>query len=213
MAQKRDPRGSALCALRDQLRQGRHRPGAPLTISDIAQELGLSPTPIREALAHLAGEGLIQERRGLGYFADSLDSDGLAELYQLHQLYVVAALAAPRRRGAGPAPGAEVPRTDWADVTAALDPAQATEVLFAALVAASGARALALAHRRLSDRLGPSRRVEDQVLGDLSVVLAELVRLSGMNDRTGLRIAIELYHQKRVSAAPDIVAALRNIWA
>ena len=55
----RDPFGEALSELRMRLRQGELRPGAPLVVMDLAQSLGLSATPVREALAFLAGEGLI----------------------------------------------------------------------------------------------------------------------------------------------------------
>ena len=78
----RDPFGEALSELRMRLRQGELRPGAPLVVMDLAQSLGLSATPVREALAFLAGEGLIEGRRGAarGYLAGRLGSAEIADL-------------------------------------------------------------------------------------------------------------------------------------
>ena len=59
---RRDTFGLALNELRVRVRDGRAAPGTPLMVSDLAEELKLSPTPVREALAWLAGEG----RRWLG---------------------------------------------------------------------------------------------------------------------------------------------------
>ena len=55
----RDPYGAALFALRRMMRQGRFVWGEPLVIKTLSAELRLSATPVREAMACLAGEGLI----------------------------------------------------------------------------------------------------------------------------------------------------------
>ncbi|MFN3487458.1 MAG: GntR family transcriptional regulator, partial [Planctomycetota bacterium] len=58
----------ALTAVRDRLQSGALPPGARATAVDLADDLGLSTTPVREALSRLAGEGLLEDRRGQGYF-------------------------------------------------------------------------------------------------------------------------------------------------
>ena len=55
----RDPFGAVLEALRGQIRSGQLPPGEPLIVMDLARALGISATPVREGLAYLAGEGLI----------------------------------------------------------------------------------------------------------------------------------------------------------
>lgn len=68
MARKRpESFAIALDWLRADLRAGTHPAGARLTAGAIAERLQLSPTPVREALSHLAGEGLLDDRRGQGY--------------------------------------------------------------------------------------------------------------------------------------------------
>jgi DNA-binding GntR family transcriptional regulator len=67
-------------------------PGAPLRPPDLAQRMGLSPTPVKDALARLAGEGLVEYRPGLGPFvaaptvAEIVDLYGCRLMCELHAL-------------------------------------------------------------------------------------------------------------------------------
>ena len=54
-----EPFHVALATLRERLRTGVYRPGVRITAVDLADELRLSNTPVREALARPAGEGLV----------------------------------------------------------------------------------------------------------------------------------------------------------
>ena len=63
-----EPFHVALSALRERLQNGTLAPGARATAVDLADQLGLSTTPVREALSRLTGEGLLEDRRGQGYF-------------------------------------------------------------------------------------------------------------------------------------------------
>ena len=204
MSRNQDPSPSALAIIREKLRHGCYPPGAALTISDLAQEMRLSPTPVREALAHLAGEGLVVERRGLGYFAELLDAQGLVELYDLHHLLVAAALVRPRRwtpDGPGPAMHGAAGTPGAAD---------ATEALFDAIVSAAGDTTLRAAHRRVADRLAAVRRVEPWVIGDPVVELAQLADHFARGDTDGLLVSTADYHARRAAAAADLIAALRS---
>ena len=84
----RDPFGQALCVLRRTLRDGGLAPGQHLPINDIALALGLSASPVREALSRLCGEGLIEDRRGLGYFTRILPTEDIVGLLELEQAHV-----------------------------------------------------------------------------------------------------------------------------
>src|SRR3546814_4477320 len=58
-------------------------PHEPLAITELADRLGVSGTPIREALTRLHAEGLLIWEPGKGFSAKSLS---LAELRNLHDL-------------------------------------------------------------------------------------------------------------------------------
>ncbi|MEO6089338.1 MAG: GntR family transcriptional regulator [Umezawaea sp.] len=55
-------RDRALTAIRDAIVGGDLAPGTPIKDVDLAEELGLSRTPVREALARLTDEGLVETK-------------------------------------------------------------------------------------------------------------------------------------------------------
>jgi DNA-binding GntR family transcriptional regulator len=57
------------------------QPGMRLRPEDLAARMGLSPTPVKHALARLAGEGLVKHRAGLGPFVAEATVEEVAELY------------------------------------------------------------------------------------------------------------------------------------
>ncbi|WP_404413614.1 GntR family transcriptional regulator [Brevundimonas vesicularis] len=92
---QRDPFGTALASLRTAIEDGL-APGQHLSVADIAASLNLSTSPVREALSRLCGEGLIEDRRGLGYFTRATPLEDILGLLDLEAAHV--RLAA---RGAG----------------------------------------------------------------------------------------------------------------
>lgn len=57
----------------------------------LAQAMGVSRTPIREALNRLASEGFVTLRPNRGFFVRSLSTDGILDLYELRQIIECAA--------------------------------------------------------------------------------------------------------------------------
>jgi len=64
----------------DAIDQGDFAPGTPLVESDLADRLGLSRTPIREALQRLETQAILH-RDGRSLIVSSLDHDQMGELY------------------------------------------------------------------------------------------------------------------------------------
>ncbi len=64
----------------DAIDQGHYAPGSPLVESDLAERLGLSRTPIREALQRLETQAILR-RDGRSLIVSSLDHDQIGELY------------------------------------------------------------------------------------------------------------------------------------
>ncbi|MGW0169242.1 GntR family transcriptional regulator [Streptomyces sp. NPDC003343] len=62
-------------ALRDEVLAGRLRPGQEFTVKEIAEQYGVSATPVREALVDLSAQGLLDavQHRGFAVRAFSLD--------------------------------------------------------------------------------------------------------------------------------------------
>lgn len=55
-------RDTAYEAIRDAIVRGDIPPGAPVRDADLAERLGLSRAPVREALSRLIGEGLVESK-------------------------------------------------------------------------------------------------------------------------------------------------------
>ena len=71
--------------LRLKLARGELAPGSRLVNRALADELGISFTPVREAINQLASEGLVEYVRGGGAFVRRLDRRSLVELYDLRE--------------------------------------------------------------------------------------------------------------------------------
>ncbi|MDT3677743.1 MAG: GntR family transcriptional regulator [Burkholderiaceae bacterium] len=78
-------------ALRTQLRNGRIAAGRPLQEVQLAQQLGVSRTPVREALTRLAGEGLLV-LSGRSFVVPALTIDDAEDIYEVRFLLETAAM-------------------------------------------------------------------------------------------------------------------------
>lgn len=69
--------------LRDRICLLRYPPGAMLSENVLAEEFGVSRTPIRQALQRLEFEGLVASQRGIGTMVKTVDLQYLKEVYAL----------------------------------------------------------------------------------------------------------------------------------
>lgn len=207
MSLKPDPIGLALRHLREGLIQGAYAPGQALPIAAVAQALGLSPTPVREALARLAGEGLVAPRDGGGYRVWPPDAVELADLYEAHLSAILASLRiqlkAPGRAKAWRGAEVSVPLGDRG--------ADQIETVFQRMVAACGNRHILAWRQNLADRLAPARRVEPMVFPDVDDEASFL--LEGLLHAPSLVVCGELvsaFHGRRRAAAEALARAQRD---
>lgn len=70
-------------ALLEAIAERRIKPGERLVLDDLALQLKVSRTPIRDALSRLAGEGLVQPAGTRGFCVTRLDAVQLDHLYDL----------------------------------------------------------------------------------------------------------------------------------
>lgn len=87
--------GDAVADLRSQIISGRLRPGDAVAEDELAQRLGISRTPVREAIGRLVSEGVLtkHDNRTARVFRPSLDE--LLEIYEIRMpLEIMAATQA-----------------------------------------------------------------------------------------------------------------------
>ncbi|HEX5262313.1 MAG TPA: GntR family transcriptional regulator [Phenylobacterium sp.] len=200
----RDQSTLVLAALRARLRAGEWIEGEPLTVSELATECGVSQTPVREVLARLAGEGLVEERRGRGYHARRIDSAELADLYRAQKLLTRVAVAS-RACQRAPEPLAFGCRPD----DFLTHPVSTWEALFDALITRANSGFLRQDQKRLANLLAPARRIEPSVLGETSADFTELVTALAKSDWPTLDSALERLLQRRRAAVEDLVVRMR----
>lgn len=195
-----EPFQVALAAIRDRLQSGALPPGARATAVDLADDLGLSTTPVREALSRLTGEGVLEDRRGQGYFVRRLGAIDVADLYRRSLAHLLIALE-PRRSSRMPTAEASADPQD-----APFDPVVSVEARFRGWVGATGSQLLIGAFRVVQIQLGPVRRLEAQVLHDLEPEARVL--LDGDASR-GERLAVlRQFHAIRIRESDRLAAHL-----
>jgi DNA-binding GntR family transcriptional regulator len=74
--------GAAVTALRERIVSGQLLPGAFLREKELCENLGISRTPLREAIRTLASEGLVRLVPNRGAIVAPLDLDEVEALYQ-----------------------------------------------------------------------------------------------------------------------------------
>ena len=71
--------------LRERIQAGTYAPGARLTLRAVAGEMGTSVIPVRDALAQLEQEGLVEGAAGRGWRVSAFGPDGLRDLGVLRE--------------------------------------------------------------------------------------------------------------------------------
>lgn len=84
--------------VQDRILRGELRPGQRVTIEAVARQLGMSPTPVREALRQLEAEGMVVYRPHAGARVAEVDARAYRELVSVRAVLEgwATALSAPR---------------------------------------------------------------------------------------------------------------------
>lgn len=198
-AERAEPFQVALASLRERLREGLIAPGQRLAAAEVAGELKLSATPVREALSRLVGEGLLEDRRGQGFFVRVLSGTDIADLYRLSQACLIIAhdpqRAVARHALAGPA-------------VRLTDPIRSVQRLFADWVTEGGSRSLIALYRNLDLQLSQVRRAEPNVLDGLAEEAGELQGLPPDSSPSRRASLIQRFHVRRIAVADQLARVL-----
>jgi DNA-binding GntR family transcriptional regulator len=73
-------------ALRNAIHQGYLKPGQRLSQADLAEQLGVSRIPLRDALRRLESEALVTMNGRRGTWVSSLSADAIKEIYEIRIL-------------------------------------------------------------------------------------------------------------------------------
>jgi DNA-binding GntR family transcriptional regulator len=93
---------SVYAMLRDCILDGSLKPGSPVRIDRIAKEIGISRTPVREAIRRLEAEDFVVPKPRQGLVVKGLSEQELVELFQIREaLESQAAWLATRNLSAG----------------------------------------------------------------------------------------------------------------
>lgn len=84
--------------LRSALISGQLRPGVTYTVRNMAAEFGVSPTPVREAILDLSGEGLLQVRPNRGFTVVRPDAATVVHIANVRRLLEIPATVEVVRR-------------------------------------------------------------------------------------------------------------------
>jgi len=184
-----------------EIRSGLVMPGSQILIARLADRLRISPIPVREALSRLAGEGLLSERPGAGFFVPRLHAHQLAELYRLRLLVITAATTAV----IGTAPEAGTGR--------AIGPWHAIDPLLDGIVVDAGDTALATVWAYADYRLLPYRRYEAAPDAIERTALRDLLEAAAAHDIAQLRRVAGQHLRRRIQRCEEMVrrAAAENI--
>ncbi|MDB5576860.1 MAG: transcriptional regulator, GntR family [Bradyrhizobium sp.] len=177
--------------LREMLRAGAFASGARLEANRLAEELGVSMTPVRDVLHRLVGERLVEASSGEGFRVPRLNEGELRELYEWNAAIVSMAV---RTTPAAVLATAINERSDAATL------ADCTSDLFGRIASAVANAELRGAMLAASDRLHPFRMIEGVVLETNTAELDDLARVDA-----GQAQEIRRYHLRRMRAAPALV--------
>jgi DNA-binding GntR family transcriptional regulator len=175
-------------------------PGQLLQIGVLADELGVSTTPVREALTRLAAERMIMSVPKRGFFARTPSEDDIFGLYSVNQTILDAAVMRWPEATAQAAAAGKVPVQD----RSAEQLARQTGELFLQVATRSGVGEFAEIVRNMNDRLHHARVLECEIIPNVFVEMGRMTALAAANDRAQLREALKAYHIERLRLASAI---------
>jgi DNA-binding GntR family transcriptional regulator len=174
-------------------------PGQLLQIGVLADELGVSTTPVREALTRLAAERMIMSVPKRGFFARTPSEDDILGLYSVNQTILDAAVARwPVQPAPPPAAGAPAAAEMPVQQRSAEQLARQTGELFLQIAARSGVGEFVEIIRNMNDRLHHARVLECEIVANVFVDVRRLAALTAANEPEQLRQALKAYHEERL---------------
>lgn len=176
-------------AIKRRLMTGEWASGTRIEAARLADELGVSVTPVRDSLYRLHGEHMVDFAPGDGFHVHGLGESELRDLLELHLILLLAALAT-------------APNGSTASRIAAQDYPDRIRALFLIMASRSSNREIVASIAAIGDRLHLSRHFDEAVLPDIDAEFDTLE--TAILDRAPLTQARNLllgYHERRAREA------------
>jgi DNA-binding FadR family transcriptional regulator len=179
------------------LMEGAWPQGERLEALRLADDLGVSMTPVRDCLNRLVGERLVDMKPGEGYRVARISEQALRDMLDVNATLLDLALTT--------APITQEPIKTEAQGSIYADRVSA---LFDAIASRSANAILVEMVRSLSERYHVARMVEPQVFGEAAQELDEIEHLF-REQHPGVRDKVRAYHQRRLDHAPRLIRLVK----
>jgi DNA-binding FadR family transcriptional regulator len=182
--------------LKREIMGGRWPQDTRLEALRIADDYGVSATPVRDCLNRLTGEGLVVMRPGEGYRVPRVTEKSIRDMLELHKLLITNALQADALIS---------PFREYVEGHSSYP--ETIAALFVNLAERSGNTAIVFAVRTLGERLHALRTLEPTLLEGTD---EERRRLQESSEARSADLAalISAYHDRRLERTAVLVAAL-----
>jgi DNA-binding GntR family transcriptional regulator len=189
--------------LKREILSGRFKPGSLLPLRSLAGEFGTSVSPVRDAMARLVGERILEVHIGGGFQRPILREKELRDLYSWHTHLMRLVLRDRRREWIMPGLS---PMFDALEPLNAQAIADATTILFCRIAECSDNIEHVEAVRTANDRLHATR-VAEACVPDRVEELRAVAAATASGSHSAAQAAIWSYQRRRLRRIGDIVAA------
>lgn len=173
-AGRTNSRSIVIDATRRRIIRGEFAPGENISEIALAEEFGVSRTPVREALKQLQTEGLVEIRPRVGTFVTTPSRREIVELFEMKELLEGAAARLLAARG--PVPELERLQANVRESDLVTDPARYAELVeefHELLIQGADNNKLVAHYRTLMNQLGYARLVSTSLAQPGRVVQSE----------------------------------------
>lgn len=192
-------------SIRESILTHRFAAGERLVETRLAEELGVSRAPVREALRRLAEEHLVVERPRQGTFVRAFSADDFVDIYNLRIAIEVAAIRLLTRRGEDIAP-LEAILEDMRGAASGGRPDEVAELEFhfhQTLCDLSGNEHLSVVFRSLAAQIRVALALDDAEYTNLGDIVAEHEPvLEAIRSGVERRAAVALQHHVLATVGP-----------
>ncbi|MDO6415430.1 GntR family transcriptional regulator [Sphingomonas sp. BIUV-7] len=192
--------------LRDLLMGGAYHPGDLLPLQRLADELGTSVSPVRDAVHRLVGERVLLAGQGGGFNVPILSADDVWHLYTWHAELLRLALRDPLPPATQASISTTIGQSDHADALA-----HSSANLFGAFATASGNAEIIHAIANASLRLHAARLCEPKFIKGIRQELESIAHIAKTGPAGTVRRAVSEYHRRRLRRSARIANAIKVI--